>query len=70
MSKLVWRCTAEKGKNKERFELVYKIPNRNLSTIEKDMYGLVINQAEDKYIIEADKVFSEVKIFNTSGSYR
>ncbi|WP_213195419.1 hypothetical protein [Cloacibacterium caeni] len=49
---------------------MYKIPNRNLSTIEKDMYGLVINQAEDKYIIEADKVFSEVKIFNTSGSYR
>lgn len=31
-------------------------------------FGVKVYQSGDKYVIEADKVFSEVKIFNTSSS--
>lgn len=58
---------AEKGENKERFEIVYKIPNRNLSTIETDKYSLVIYQAGDNYVVDADKNFESVKITDASG---
>lgn len=58
---------AEKGENKERFEIVYKIPNSYLSTIEKDKYGLVIYQAGDNYVVDADKNFESVKITDASG---
>ena len=59
--------TADKGEVKNRFEITYSVQSLSAQdSVAK--FGVKVYQSGDKYIIEADKVFSELKIFNTSGS--
>ena len=54
------------GESKDRFEIVYK-PSGVLSTDTTTKYGLRVYQSGDHYVVEADKAFKEVKVYDASG---
>ena len=57
---------ADKGETKDRFEIVYQ-PEGALGTSENIKYGLRVYQSGEYYVIEADKAFKEVKVYDASG---
>lgn len=58
--------SATQGESKDRFEIVYK-PNGVLSTDNTTKYGLRVYQSGEHFVVEADKTFTEVKVYDTSG---
>ena len=63
----IYTFAADKGEVKNRFEITYSVQSLSAQdSVAK--FGVKVYKSGDKYVIEADKVFSEVKIFNTSSS--
>lgn len=59
--------SAEKGETTDRFEIVYNTSNRILETNEINKYGLLIYEADNHFVIKADEIFDQVKIYDFSG---
>ncbi len=59
--------SAEKGESTDRFEIVYNTANRILGTNEINKYGLLIYEADNHFVIKADEIFDQVKIYDFSG---
>lgn len=57
---------ATQGESTDRFEIVYQ-PEGALGTSENIKYGLRVYQSGEYYVIEADKAFKEVKVYDASG---
>ena len=67
LQKQDYNFIAEKGETKDRFEITFV--TRNLSTQDIDSkYGVKVYKSGDLYVIEADQVFTEVYVFDASGS--
>lgn len=58
---------AEPGESTDRFEIVYNTTNKILATNEYDKYGIQVYEAENHFVIKADKAFDRVKIYDISG---
>jgi hypothetical protein len=59
--------SAEKGESTDRFEIVYNTTNKILATNEYDKYGIQVYEADNHFVIKADKAFDRVKIYDISG---
>lgn len=57
---------AEKGENKNRFEIVFK-PKNILAVSETDKSGVKVYAENNNFVIDANRVFEKVNIFDTSG---
>lgn len=57
---------AEKGENKNRFEIVFK-PKNILAVSETDKSGVKVYAENNNFVIDANRVFEKVRIFDTSG---
>lgn len=58
--------SATQGESVNRFEIVYKTSGI-LSTDNTVKYGLRVYQSGEHYVVEADKVFKEVRVYDASG---
>jgi len=67
LQKESYTFSAEKGEDKDRFEIVYDVTYKTLDTAENTKYGLRIYQADNHFVINADKVFERVNIYDISG---
>lgn len=67
LQKQEYSFTAEPGETKDRFEIIYNINNRNLTTQENNKYGVLIYEAENHFIVQADKAFDQLKMYDLSG---
>lgn len=67
LQKQEYSFTAEPGETKDRFEIIYNINNRNLATQENNKYGVLVYEAENHFIVQADKAFDQLKMYDLSG---